>query len=91
MRTAEMIESQSNGELVEKLMTYREAANVPKVTERTLWALVDLGGIASRSVGGSLQINLAELLAVIDSATRSPPRHLCRIGAPVAVPGWAGG
>jgi putative molybdopterin biosynthesis protein len=48
------------------LLTYRAAAKVLGVTERTLWTLVDRGLLPAVRFGRSVRIDPADLRAFID-------------------------
>lgn len=56
--------------LVPPLLTYREAAKVLGVTERTLWTLVDRGVLPAVRFGRSVRIDPVDLRAFIDQAKR---------------------
>lgn len=51
---------------IERLLTYREAAKVLGVTERTLWMLVDRGLLPAVRFGRSVRIDPADLRAFIE-------------------------
>jgi len=52
------------------LLTYREAAKVLGVTERTVWTLVDGGVLPAVRFGRSVRIDPADLRAFIERAKR---------------------
>ncbi|MBL8764811.1 MAG: helix-turn-helix domain-containing protein [Phycisphaerae bacterium] len=53
------------------LLTYRQAAKVLGVTERTLWTLVHEGRLPAVRFGRSVRIDPADLRRFIESAKRS--------------------
>ena len=61
---------------VEPLLTYRDAARLLGITERSVWALVQRGEIPAVRFGRTVRIDPADLRAFIDSskqADRRPP------------------
>ncbi|MFO0828096.1 MAG: helix-turn-helix domain-containing protein [Phycisphaerales bacterium] len=52
------------------LLTYREAAKVLGVTDRTVWTLVDGGVLPAVRFGRSVRIDPADLRAFIERAKR---------------------
>jgi len=54
--------------IVEKLLTYKQAGALLGVTERTVWTLVDDGGLPAVRFGRSVRIDPADLRAFIDRA-----------------------
>ena len=58
---------------VAPLLTYREAADVLGVTDRTVWKLVDQGDLPAVRFGRSVRIDPADLRAFIDSAKQTEP------------------
>ena len=57
--------------IVEPLLTYRQAAEVLGVTDRTIWALVDSGRLPAVRFGRSVRIDPTDLRAFIEHAKRS--------------------
>lgn len=49
-------------------MTYRQAAEVLGVSERSVWTLVDQGALPAVRFGGSVRIDPADLRAFIERA-----------------------
>lgn len=58
---------------VDPLLTYREAAGVLGVTDRTVWTLVDRGDLPAVRFGRSVRIDPADLRAFINSAKQTEP------------------
>jgi excisionase family DNA binding protein len=58
---------------VERLLTYRETAQLLGVTERTVWSLVDRGELAAVRFGRSVRIDPRDLRAFIDGVRRATP------------------
>lgn len=56
---------------VEPLLTYRGAAAVLGVTDRTVWKLVDQGDLPAVRFGRSVRIDPADLRAFVESAKRA--------------------
>ena len=56
---------------VEPLLTYRQAAEVLGVTDRTVWALVDSGRLPAVRFGRSVRIDPTDLRAFIEHAKRN--------------------
>ncbi|HED54189.1 MAG TPA: DNA-binding protein [Phycisphaerales bacterium] len=56
--------------IVEPLLTYRQAAEVFGVTDRTIWALVDSGRLPAVRFGRSVRIDPTDLRAFIEHAKR---------------------
>ena len=54
--------------IVEGLLTYREAAALLGVTDRTVWTLVDRGELPAVRFGHSVRIDPADLRAFIEQA-----------------------
>ena len=50
------------------LLTYREAGDLLRVTERTVWALVDQGKLPAARFGRSVRIDSADLRNFIAQA-----------------------
>jgi excisionase family DNA binding protein len=53
---------------IDRLLTYRQAAEVLGVSERSIWTLVDKGNLAAVRFGRSVRIDPADLRAFIDRA-----------------------
>ena len=53
------------------LLTYREAAKILGVTERTVWTLVDGGLLPAVRFGRSVRIDPADLRGFIENAKRT--------------------
>lgn len=60
--------SQDNASAFEPLLTYREAARVLGVTERTVWTLVNSGMLPSVRFGRSVRIDPSDLREFIENA-----------------------
>jgi excisionase family DNA binding protein len=56
---------------VTSLLTYRQAAEVLGVTDRTVWKLVDQGDLPAVRFGRSVRIDPADLRAFVESAKRT--------------------
>ncbi len=54
----------------EPLLTYRQAADILGVTERTIWTLVDQGKLPAVRFGRSVRIDPTDLRSLINSAKR---------------------
>ena len=54
----------------EPLLTYRQAAEILGVTERTIWTLVDQGKLPAVRFGRSVRIDPEDLRGLINSAKR---------------------
>jgi excisionase family DNA binding protein len=61
-------EPTDHAQTVEALLTYRQAAKVLGVTERTIWTLVDRGALPVVRFGRSVRIDPADLRAFIERA-----------------------
>jgi len=59
---------ESNPPQIDRLLTYRQAAEVLGVSERTIWTLVDQGTLPAVRFGRSVRIDPADLRAFIDRA-----------------------
>ena len=59
---------------VEALLTYKRAAEVLGVTERTVWTLVDSGDLPAVRFGRSVRIDPADLRAYIDRCKTTPAK-----------------
>lgn len=57
--------------IFEPLLTYRQAAEVLGVTDRTIWTLVDSGRLPAVRFGRSVRIDPNDLRAFIEHAKRS--------------------
>ncbi|RMD65754.1 MAG: DNA-binding protein [Planctomycetota bacterium] len=57
--------------LIDPLLTYRQAATVLGVTDRTVWTLVDRGELPAVRFGRSVRIDPADLRAFIDRSKRA--------------------
>lgn len=55
---------------IDPLLTYRAAAKVLGVTERTVWTLVDRGELPAVRFGRSVRIDPADLRIFIERAKR---------------------
>jgi excisionase family DNA binding protein len=55
---------------VDRLLTYRQAAKVLGVTERTVWSLVNAGTLPAVRFGRCVRIDPADLRAFIERAKR---------------------
>ena len=55
----------------EPLLTYRQAAEILGVTDRTIWSLVDQGKLPAVRFGRSVRIDPDDLRGLINSAKRS--------------------
>lgn len=55
---------------VDPLLTYRQAAKVLGVTERTVWSLVDEGTMPAVRFGRSVRIDPTDLRAFIERGKR---------------------
>lgn len=67
---------------VEPLLTYRQAAKVLGVTERTIWTLVDQGALPVARFGRSVRIDPVDLRGFIDRAKgNGAGRGACASGA----------
>ncbi|MAT84279.1 MAG: transcriptional regulator [Gammaproteobacteria bacterium] len=53
---------------IDRLLTYRQAAEVLGVSERSIWTLVDQGTLPAVRFGRSVRIDPADLRAFIDRA-----------------------
>ena len=61
------------GDVEPVLMTYRQAARVLQVSDRTVWALVNKNrALPAVRVGGSVRIDRRDLLAFIDGQKNKP-------------------
>ena len=56
--------------IVEGLLTYREAAALLGVTDRTVWTLVHRGNLPAVRFGHSVRIDPADLRAFIERSKR---------------------
>ncbi len=56
--------------VVERLLTYSEAADLLSVTARTVWKLVDCGELPAVRFGRSVRIDPADLRSFIEQAKR---------------------
>lgn len=56
--------------VIDALLTYRQAAKVLGVTERTVWSLVNVGTLPAVRFGRSLRIDPVDLRAFIERAKR---------------------
>jgi len=54
----------------EPLLTYRQAAEILGVTDRTIWTLVDQGKLPAVRFGRSVRIDPDDLRGLINSAKR---------------------
>jgi len=54
----------------EPLLTYRQAAEILGVTDRTIWTLVDQGKLPVVRFGRSVRIDPVDLRGLINSAKR---------------------
>ena len=61
---------QSDTQSFEPLLTYRQAAEILGVTDRTIWTLVDQGKLPAVRFGRSVRIDPADLRGLINSAKR---------------------
>jgi len=61
-------EPSDQAETVEALLTYRQAAKVLGVTERTIWTLVDRCAVRVVRFGRSVRIDPADLRGFIERA-----------------------
>ena len=59
---------------VEPLLTYRAAAKLLGVTERTLWSMVDRGELPSVRFGRCVRIDPADLRAFVNRSKLSGER-----------------
>lgn len=59
---------------VEPLLTYRAAAKLLGVTERTLWSMVDRGELPSVRFGRCVRIDPADLRAFVNRSKRCDER-----------------
>ena len=57
---------------VECLLTYRDAAALLGVTDRTVWTLVHRGNLPAVRFGHSVRIDPADLRAFIERSKRGP-------------------
>lgn len=55
---------------IDALLTYRQAAKVLGITERTIWSLVNEGMLPAVRFGRSVRIDPADLRAFIERAKR---------------------
>jgi excisionase family DNA binding protein len=62
--------SRDPAEAFAPLLTYRKAAKVLGVTDRTVWTLVNDGTLPAVRFGRSVRIDPADLRAFIDRAKR---------------------
>ena len=53
---------------IDRLLTYRQAAEVLGVSERSIWTLVDQGTLPAVRFGRSVRIDPVDLRAFIDRA-----------------------
>ena len=53
---------------IDRLLTYRQAAEVLGVSDRSIWTLVDQGTLPAVRFGRSVSIDPADLRAFIDRA-----------------------
>ena len=61
---------------VESLLTYRDAAKVLSVTDRTVWTLVDRGELLAVRFGRSVRIDPSDLRAFIERSKQGQgPDH----------------
>ena len=63
-----MSRHQPNPPQIDLLLTYRQAAEVLGVSERSIWTLVDQGSLPAVRFGRSVRIDPADLRAFIDRA-----------------------
>ena len=53
---------------MEKLLTYRDAAKLLGVTERTIWTLVNRGDLPAVRFGRSVRIDPADLRGFVEAS-----------------------
>lgn len=56
---------------IDRLLTYRQAAEVLGVSDRNVWTLVDRGDLPAVRFGRSVRIDPADLRAFIERAKRT--------------------
>ncbi|MDA0285133.1 MAG: helix-turn-helix domain-containing protein [Planctomycetota bacterium] len=66
-KVLDMITGNDSQQMLSPLLTVREAANVLRISERTLWSLTNSGDLPSVRVGRSVRYDQSDLAAWIAS------------------------